>query len=160
VEEDEGEEVDDDDADDDDADDDDDALPDPRTTSRFDRVAIDRTGKRLVLSEIDSEGTTHIGLYDLSTADYRRLAALSAYRIIADPTHDRVAVMTESDTEGSDSEVVLVDLETGAITPVTVNDVEDDLVGWDRAGTSVLVHHSAQDAADRWSHPVYRYDVD
>lgn len=134
--------------------------------SSFSLVELSADAKTLFVAEDGPQGQ-FLGLYDLASQSYKRLAPLAARRIVASPTDPtRVAVELgragsrgEDDPSGDDAEVVIVDTQGGVHT-VTMNASDDHLAGWSRDGKALYVQDaSPEPRAKRYAARVYRYEL-
>lgn len=144
------------------------AEPDPVLNSRFDRVSVNHDGSALYVAEIASDGRDYVGRFELATGNYVRLAELEAYKLLASPSADRVALQTTSggftakgDPSSSDTEVLVLGPEPGEPEVVTLNAIDEDLMSWSRDGGSLFVSDQRRDpSGDRYAARIYRYDLD
>lgn len=147
---------------------DDEAEPDPVVSSRFDRVSVNHDGSAIYVAEIAPDGRDYVGRFELASGSYLRLAELEAYKLLASPAADRVALQTtsggftaEGDPSSGDTEVLVLGPEPGAPEVVTLNAIDEDLVSWSRDGGALFVSDQRRDpSGERYAARIYRYDLD
>ncbi|GMV38466.1 MAG: hypothetical protein AMXMBFR64_01820 [Myxococcales bacterium] len=103
-------------------------------------VAVERTGSDVWL-----------GRLDLTSGQWRRLAAIRAQDLRVSPDSKRIALETwrteDLGTRGysRDTEIAVVSADGGEVRLLTDNDEDDELAGWSADGTRVYFHQSSKD---------------
>ncbi len=106
----------------------------------------------------------HIGIWDLTSGKYERLLAGEFDGLRVAPDGRRAAVRVwrweeERDDYRSDSEVGVVDAKTKSLQLLTINGVDDHVMGWSPDGVSVYIHEAGTGVVnDEWCNRIYRVE--
>lgn len=122
----------------------------PPPPSEFQDIDIAPDGSFLVVNEVVGRGESWLGRLELATGKYERVAQLAIERLALSPDGRRVAVETKTgehpdDVSTWDTEIVVVPLDGGAPTFVTINGKRDILHEWSRDGTRIYFSQSGRD---------------
>lgn len=99
------------------------------------------------------DGTRYVGRWNLSKAAYTRVLAGEFDDLRVHPSGSRVATRVfgweeTRDDARHDSEVAVVDAETKQLHLLTINSVDDHVMGWSRDGATLYFHESGPGSVD------------